>query len=53
MVDEEVATTRSKTEDRDSPFPNHGSHEFSPPAKNAAGDSDWVLLLNESGANGK
>ena len=24
---------------------NQGSHEFAPPEKNAAGDSDWVLLL--------
>jgi hypothetical protein len=36
-----------------SPFPNKGSHEFSPPAKNAAGDSDWVLLLNAPEAGSK
>ncbi len=29
-------------------LPNKGNHEFSPPEKNAAGDSDWILLL-ESG----
>jgi hypothetical protein len=28
-----------------SPFPNTGSHEFTPPGKNAAGESDWVLVL--------
>jgi len=26
-------------------LPNKGSHEFAPSEKNAAGDSDWVLLL--------
>ncbi len=26
-------------------LPNHGSHEFAPPEKNASGDGDWVLLL--------
>jgi hypothetical protein len=31
-----------------SPFLNSGSHEFTPPGTNAAGDSDWVLLLNAS-----
>lgn len=29
-----------------SPFPNAGTHRFTPPRKNAVGDSDWVLLLN-------
>jgi hypothetical protein len=29
----------------DGPVPNSGSHEFSPPGKNHAGDGDWVLLL--------
>jgi len=28
-----------------SPFAKGGSHEFTPPGKNHAGDSDWVLLL--------
>lgn len=32
-----------------SPFRNAGSHEFTPPSTNAAGDSDWVLLLTASG----
>ncbi len=26
-------------------MPNNGSHEFTPPGKNHAGDGDWVLLL--------
>jgi hypothetical protein len=30
------------------PVPNRGSHEFSPPGKNHAGDGDWVLLLQAS-----
>ncbi len=30
------------------PVPNAGSHEFSPPGKNHAGDGDWVLLLQAS-----
>lgn len=30
------------------PFPNSGSRQFTPPGTNAAGDSDWVLLLNAS-----
>ncbi len=29
-------------------LPNQGSHEFTPPEKNAAGDSDWVLLLESA-----
>ena len=28
-----------------SPVANRGSHEFTPPGKNHAGDGDWVLLL--------
>ena len=28
-----------------SPFPNTGAHEFVPPGMNAAGESDWVLVL--------
>lgn len=28
-----------------SPFPNAATHEFAPPGRNAAGDVDWVLLL--------
>lgn len=28
-----------------SPFANRGSHEFNPPGRNAAGESDWVLIL--------
>ena len=28
-----------------SPFPNSGSHEFTTPGNNSAGDSDWALLL--------
>ena len=28
-----------------SPFPGAGSRDFTPPSKNAAGESDWVLLL--------
>jgi hypothetical protein len=27
-------------------FPNKGTRQFTPPAKNRAGDSDWVLLLH-------
>lgn len=27
------------------PFPASGSREFAPPGKNAAGDGDWVLLI--------
>jgi len=30
-------------------LPNTGTRQFAPPAKNDAGDSDWVLLLNASG----
>ncbi len=29
-----------------SPFQNAETRQFTPPGKNAAGDSDWVLLLN-------
>jgi hypothetical protein len=28
-----------------SPFPNSGSHTFTPPGNNSDGSSDWVLLL--------
>ena len=28
-----------------SPFPNSGSHNFTTPGNNSAGDPDWVLLL--------
>jgi hypothetical protein len=28
-----------------SPVANSGSHDFTPPGKNHAGDGDWVLLL--------
>lgn len=28
-----------------SPFANSGTRQFTPPAKNSAGDSDWVLVL--------
>jgi hypothetical protein len=31
-----------------SPFANHDRHEFTPPGKNAAGESDWVLVLEAS-----
>jgi hypothetical protein len=31
------------------PFPNIGMRKFTPPGNNAAGDSDWVLLLNAAG----
>ena len=27
------------------PFPRSGKHDFAPPGKNAAGEADWVLLL--------
>jgi hypothetical protein len=27
------------------PIPNTGAREFAPPGKNAAGESDWVLVL--------
>jgi hypothetical protein len=36
-----------------SPFRNSGSRAFSPPGANAAGDSDWVLLLKASEAGGE
>jgi hypothetical protein len=29
----------------ETPLENHGSHSFTPPEKNSAGESDWVLLL--------
>jgi len=28
-----------------SPFPNIGTHKFTTPGSNSAGDSDWVLVL--------
>jgi len=28
-----------------SPFPNSGTHNFTPPGNNHAGDGDWILLL--------
>lgn len=31
------------------PVPNSGRHEFTPPGKNAAGDTDFVLVLEASG----
>jgi hypothetical protein len=34
-----------------SPVPNSGSHEFTPPGKNHAGDGDWVLLLESSASS--
>ena len=32
----------------DSPLLNRGKKEFTPPGKNVAGDSDWVLMLEAS-----
>lgn len=32
-----------------SPFPNTGAREFVPPGTNAAGESDWVLVLESPG----
>jgi hypothetical protein len=29
----------------DSPVPNQGRRNFTPPGKNAAGNTDWVLVL--------
>jgi hypothetical protein len=31
-----------------SPFANSGSHNFRPPGRNSAGDSDWLLVLEAS-----
>ena len=31
-----------------SPFPNSGTHNFTTPGNNSAGDPDWVLLLQAS-----
>jgi hypothetical protein len=31
-----------------SPFPNRGPQTFTPPANNAAGDGDWVLVLESA-----
>ncbi len=36
-----------------SPFSNIGIREFTPPGKNAEGQSDWVFLLHSSGPGGK
>ncbi len=36
-----------------SPFPNTGSRKLTPPGTNAAGDSDWVLLLDAVGSASK
>jgi hypothetical protein len=33
---------------QDAPFANAGTHEFTPPAPNAGGDTDWVLVLESS-----
>ncbi|HMC25884.1 MAG TPA: DUF4038 domain-containing protein [Candidatus Udaeobacter sp.] len=33
----------------DSPFPNTGTHSFTTPGNNSAGDGDWVLLLEAPG----
>ena len=30
------------------PVPNAGRHSFTPPANNADGDGDWVLVLETS-----
>ncbi len=35
------------------PFPGEGRRDFSPPDKNAAGDSDWVLLLESADGEGR
>ncbi|MGA7340702.1 MAG: DUF4038 domain-containing protein [Terracidiphilus sp.] len=32
------------------PFANRGSRQFAPPGNNHAGDSDWALVLDASGA---
>ncbi len=31
-----------------SPFPDRGKRDFTPPARNAAGDDDWALVLTAS-----
>jgi len=33
----------------DTPVPNTGTRQFTPPGKNHDGDTDWVLLLDASG----
>jgi len=38
-------TSGESTTVEGSPFANTDSHELSPPGKNKAGDSDWVLVL--------
>jgi Putative collagen-binding domain of a collagenase/Protein of unknown function (DUF4038) len=41
-------STGSYQDAANGPVRNSGSHEFSPPGKNHAGDGDWVLLLQAS-----
>jgi Putative collagen-binding domain of a collagenase len=41
-------STGSYQDAANGPVANSGSHEFSPPGKNHAGDGDWVLLLQAS-----
>ena len=36
-----------------SPFANTGTHSFTTPGNNAAGDGDWVLLLESTGSGGE
>ena len=31
-------------------IPNQGSHKFTPPGKNSAGEDDWVLVLKTTAA---
>jgi hypothetical protein len=35
----------------ESPFPNTGTHNFSTPGKNHAGDTDWILVLTSNVAD--
>lgn len=35
-----------------SPFPNTGTHQFTPPGTNSSGKKDWVLILNASSSAG-
>jgi hypothetical protein len=37
----------------DSPFANAGARPFTPPGKNSAGDSDWVLVLETASPEGE
>lgn len=41
-------TTGIFREGEDAPLPNRGSQHFTPPLKNAAGDEDWLLVLESS-----